>query len=115
MTNGLVFLARHGRYVLASGLLAGILLPETAQGLRLYLPQMIIFLLFITAFRIGPTDAVSGLRHGFGVLKAALFLQLALPLIAIGVMVLIGISDTTFGIAILFENAGGILHHVAAG
>lgn len=105
MTNALVFLARHGRYVLACGLLAGILLPETAQGLRPYLPQMTIFLLFVTAFRIGPTEAVAGLRHGFGVLKTALFLQLALPLIAIAVMVLMGISHTTFGIAILLMLA----------
>lgn len=105
MTNILVFLARHGRYVLVVGLVAGFLLPEVAQRLRLYLPQMIIFLLFITAFRIGPVDAVAGISQGFGVLKIAVFLQLILPLIVMGLMILLGFSGTTLGIAILLMLA----------
>ena len=105
MTTALVFLARHGRYVLVVGLVAGLLLPELAQRLRPYLPQMIVFLLFITAFRIGWRTAVAGVKQGFGVFKVAIFLQLILPLVAMGAMILLGVSGTTFGIAILLMLA----------
>tara|TARA_B100001093_G_C26755783_1_gene983299 strand:+ start:216 stop:1172 length:957 start_codon:yes stop_codon:yes gene_type:complete len=105
MTYTLAILARHGRYVLVAGLVLGFILPGLAQHLRIYLPQMIIFLLFITAFRIGPVAAVAGIREGFGVLKVAVFLQLTLPLVAMAIMILLGISGTTFGIAILLMLA----------
>ena len=105
MTNVLVLLARHGRYVLVAGLVVGFLFPGLAGILRPYLPQMIIFLLFITAFRVGPKEAMLGIRRGFGVLKVAVFLQLILPLGAMSAMVLLGISGTTFGIAILLMLA----------
>ena len=36
------FVARHGRYALAGGLLAGFLLPDIAQNLRACLPHMIL-------------------------------------------------------------------------
>ena len=83
MLELLAWVARHGRYALVGGLLAGFLLPQAAQALHPYLPEMILFLLFFSAFRIGLKDALAGLRHGFIALKVTLVLQLVLPMVAL--------------------------------
>ena len=99
------FVARHGRYALACGLLAGVLLPDIAQMLRPFLPQMILFLLFLTAFRIGAKATLEGLRNSLGALKVALIFQLVLPLMALAVFIPLGLSDTTFAIVIVLMLA----------
>jgi len=76
----LAFAAKHGKACLVLGLMAGLALPELAAWLRPWLPQMIALLLFLTAFRIGPREAVQSLgalRRTAGLL---LVLQLALPM-----------------------------------
>jgi ACR3 family arsenite transporter len=105
MLELLAWVARHGRYALAGGLLAGFLLPQTAQALRPYLPEMILSLLFLNAFRIGPKDALAGLRHSFSALKITLVLQLVLPMVALCIFSVLGIADTVFGLAILLMLA----------
>ena len=99
------FVARHGRYALAGGLLAGFLLPDIAQNLRPFLPQMILFLLFLTAFRIGAKATLLGLRNSFAALKVALIFQLVLPLVALAVFIPLGLSHTTFAIVIVLMLA----------
>jgi hypothetical protein len=105
MLELLAWVARHGRYALLGGLLAGFLLPQTAQALRPYLPEMILFLLFLNAFRIGPKDVLAGLRHSFSALKITLVLQLVLPMVALCIFSVLGIADTVFGLAILLMLA----------
>ncbi len=105
MTGLLIFVARHGRYALVAGLLAGLLLPGVAQTLRPYLPQMVAFLLFLTALRIGPKAALAGLADGLGTLRIALIYQLAMPLAALGLFMALGISGTPFAVAIVLMLA----------
>ena len=105
MLELLAFIARHGRYVLAGGLLAGFLLPDAAQKLRPFLPQMILFLLFLTAFRIGAKATLAGLKNSLSALKVALILQLGLPLLALAVFVPLGLSNTPFAIVIVLMLA----------
>jgi ACR3 family arsenite transporter len=105
MLELLAWVARHGRYALLGGLLAGFLLPQTAQALRPYLPEMILSLLFLNAFRIGPKEALAGLRHSFSALKITLVLQLVLPMVALCIFSVFGIADTVFGLAILLMLA----------
>lgn len=83
----LAFAARHGKACLLLGLLAGLTLPGLAAFLRPWLPHMIAFLLFLTAFRIGPVDAVESLDALGRTSLTLLILQLALP---IGAIVLLG-------------------------
>ncbi|MCB1363262.1 MAG: hypothetical protein KDK02_04025 [Rhodobacteraceae bacterium] len=88
----LILAARHARACLVVGLLAGLLLPGLAAWLRPYLPQMVAALLFLTALRIGPREAVHSL-HALGrTALAVLVLQLALPLALVALLVLAGLS-----------------------
>ena len=75
------------------------------QLLRPFLPQMILFLLFLTAFRIGAKATLEGLRNSLGALKVALIFQLVLPLMALAVFIPLGLSDTTFAIVIVLMLA----------
>ena len=101
MLNALALVARHGRVALVLGLLAGLALPDTAQMLRPWLPQMVAGLLFLTAFRIGAQAALGGLSDSITTLKAVLVLQLALPLVALALFAALGIADTPVAIAII--------------
>ncbi|MGR3503788.1 hypothetical protein [Pseudaestuariivita sp.] len=76
----MLFLARHARWVLVAGLIAGVLLPGWAAVLTPWLQVMVAVLLALTAFRIGP-GLLAGLRGaGLADLRAVLVLQLVLPL-----------------------------------
>ena len=76
-------------------------MPNVAQILRPWLPQMIAALLFLTAFRIGPNAALGGLADGLSTLKVALLYQVVMPLVALAVFWAVGVSATPFAIAIL--------------
>lgn len=93
----LAFAARHGKACLVAGLLAGLLLPGLAVAMRPWLPELVGFLLFLTAFRIGPRDAVENLGAVQRTGALVLLLQLVLPV----------------GAAILF-GAAGVLDHPLA-
>lgn len=101
MKAALGFVARNGRYVLVLGLALGLLAPGLAAALKPWLPEMVAFLLFLTAFRIGAPDAMAGLRNGFGALRLALVYQLALPLIALAGFAAFGVLHTPYAFAIL--------------
>ena len=79
----LAFCARHGRWGLVVGLVAGLALPDLAQAMRPWLPHMVAGLLFITAFRVGYRGSVGQLSAAPRVLAEVLALQLLLPLVPI--------------------------------
>ncbi|MGB0506015.1 MAG: hypothetical protein ACPGGK_07435 [Pikeienuella sp.] len=101
MLGALRFVARKGRFVLVLGLAVGLLTPGLAAELKPWLPEMVAFLLFLTAFRIGAPDAMAGLRDGLGTLRLALIYQLAMPLIALGLFAGFGILNTPYAFAII--------------
>ena len=101
MLTPLAFVARHGRAALVLGLMAGLLLPDLAEFLRPWIPELVALLLFLTAFRIGARAAFGGLADGISSLRAVLVLQLALPLLALLLFWLSGVEATPAAIAIL--------------
>lgn len=101
MTRLLALAARHGRFVLVLGLLAGLLLPGLASALRPWLPQMVAALLLLNAYRIGWRRAAGGLREGLGALSAVVLLQLALPLLALGAATLLGVAASPAALALI--------------
>ncbi|MEY8839623.1 hypothetical protein AB9K41_11405, partial [Cribrihabitans sp. XS_ASV171] len=76
-----IIVARHGKFGLLAGLLAGLALPGTAALLRPRIPEMVTLLLFLTAFRIGFRDTVHNMRAILRTTAAVLVLQLAMPLV----------------------------------
>ncbi|OBY25696.1 hypothetical protein [Leisingera sp. JC1] len=101
MLRALAFAARHGRAGLVLGLLAGLLLPGLAAALQPWLPEMVAGLLFLNAYRIGLRKAAGGLADGIGTLKAIALLQVALPLLALGIAALFGVAQTPAAVALI--------------
>ncbi|GAB5447677.1 hypothetical protein [Gymnodinialimonas sp.] len=97
----LAFCARHGRWGLVVGLIAGLALPGLAQAMRPWLPHMVAGLLFITAFRVGYRGSVGQLSAAPRVLAEVLVLQLVLPLVGLAVVFAFGLSATTAALAIV--------------
>lgn len=97
----LAFCARHGRWGLVVGLLAGLALPGLAQAMRPWLPHMVAGLLFITAFRVGYRGSVGQLRALPRVGAEVLVLQLGLPLLGLAVVFAFGLWDSTAALAIV--------------
>lgn len=95
----LTLAARHGRWCLVLGLLAGLSLPGLAEAMRPHLPWMIAGLLFLAAFRIGPEAIWSGLRSDFGMLRLVLIYQIVAPLTVFGLAYVMGASGTTAALA----------------
>lgn len=96
----LAFAARHGKACLVAGLLAGLLLPGLASAMRPWLPELVGFLLFLTAFRIGPRDAVENLGAVKRTGGLVLFLQLALPVVAVLTFRSFGVMDAPLALAV---------------
>ncbi len=107
MIRTLAFAAQNGRYILLLGLIAGLLLQDVAQFLKPWLPSMVAFLLFLTAFRIGHRKALGELADVADTLKVVLVYQLVLPLLAIVVFKAFGLSGSMYSIAaiLLFAAA----------
>lgn len=100
MTKGLAFIARHGKFGLAIGLAAGLALPDIAVLLKPWIPEMVAFLLFLTAFRIGPSEAAGGfdaLKRTTGLI---LILQLLAPVVFLSVLSLFAIPVSPLALAI---------------
>ncbi|MBT3141389.1 hypothetical protein KL867_10025 [Ruegeria litorea] len=99
MHLGLAFIARHGKFGLIIGLVAGLLLPGLAAVMRPWIPEMVALLLFLTAFRIGPVEAVESLDALTRTAATALVLQLVLPLGFIACLWVFGLSLTPLAMA----------------
>lgn len=97
----LAFIARHGRACLVLGLVAGLTLPGVAVALRPALPEMVAFLLFLTAFRIGLRAALQSLAALRQTAGLALVMQVGLPLIAAAGFAAAGLLDTPVALALL--------------
>lgn len=105
MVHLLKTLSCHARACLLIGLAAGLLLPSLAGALAPWLPQMVAGLLTITALRIGhqaTKGAVSDLRWGLG---AIFVLQLAVPIVCLGILTLLGLAQTPAGLALVLTTA----------
>ncbi len=100
MLRALGFFACYGRFVLVAGLLAGLLAPSLAMALKPWLTELVLLLLFLTAFRVGLPDALLGLRSVRVTLKVVLVYQLGLPLAAIVTFALLGLAQTPVALAI---------------
>ncbi|WP_226780459.1 hypothetical protein [Oceaniglobus trochenteri] len=96
----LIFAARHGRWVLVGGLVAGVLLPGLAAVLRPFVPQMVALLLFLAALRIGTGVFAGALRALPLTVGVVLAVQLALPLLVIAGARALGLADTPTAIAL---------------
>ncbi|MEM9731877.1 MAG: hypothetical protein AAF903_00165 [Pseudomonadota bacterium] len=84
------FFARHGRAVLIAGLVVGIAVPPLAMAMKTYLPELIGFLLFVTALRIDPVAALSkgaGLGRTAGIV---VLYQLFIPVVALAAFWFLG-------------------------
>lgn len=82
--------ARQGRAILVLGLVAGILLPGLAGLLKSWLAEMVAGLLFIAAFRVGPSGAIGALGD-FGKSAAlCLIFQVAMPVFTVLAFNLLG-------------------------
>ncbi|CUH88104.1 hypothetical protein PH5382_02036 [Phaeobacter sp. CECT 5382] len=101
----LTSVARHGQVALVLGLLAGFLLKDLAAALKPWLPEMVAGLLFLTAFRIGAPRAFGGLKDGVSSLKSVLILQMLLPMLAVGLFWLLGLSATPLAVALVLMLA----------
>ena len=101
MIAALGHIARHGRIGLVLGLLAGVLLPDVALMLRPWLPEMIGLLLFLTALRIGATQAVGSIGALGQSAKIVLVYQVVLPVLAFGAFWLFGLAATPVALIVV--------------
>lgn len=102
------FLARHGRVVLVLGLIAAVLLPEVAQVLKGWLPELIASLLFMAALRIGARDAIGRLADLRSSLALVAVYQIAVPLVLFAVFRMLGWSGPLVTAALLVGAACSI-------
>lgn len=84
---------------LALGLVAGLLLPGVATAMRPFLPVLVMALLFLVALRIGPARARHGLSNLPATLMLVLTLQLALPLVVVGLALGCGVASSPYVLA----------------
>lgn len=101
MLTALRYIARHGRACLVAGLLAGLLLPQAAQALRPWLPELVGLLIFFAALRIGPRQALGQIGDLRETLTIVLVFQVALPLAAFAVAWVLGLWTIPFVVAVV--------------
>jgi len=103
---GLMHLAaRHAQLCLILGLVAGLTLPSVAEAMKDWLAWLVAMLLCLTAYRIGPAEALRGLSGIGRYLGFLIGLQIALPLLAVLVLLLVGGFGTPFGLALMLMLA----------
>ncbi len=100
MLKGLGVFAHYGRFVLVGGLVAGLVLPGAALALRPWLSELVLLLLFLTAFRVGLPAALEGLNQTRNTLGIVIVYQLALPLLCITLFAVFGQAQSPIAIAL---------------
>lgn len=108
LVAALQWLARNGRLVLVAGLLIGIGLPDLAQGLQPYIPEAAALMLFVTALRIGPREAIGRLTQIRTSLVVVLAYQIALPCMFALTFLALGLSGPIANALILVAAASPI-------
>ncbi|MEY8841691.1 hypothetical protein AB9K41_21905 [Cribrihabitans sp. XS_ASV171] len=101
----LALAARHGRWCLVAGLLAGLGLPGLALTLRPWLPELVAGLLFVAALRIGPGATLGGLRELGHTLRTVAIYQLVAPLVALALVTALGVAGTAPALALVLVLA----------
>ena len=98
MSTGLsAAVARHGRWLLIAGLLAGVAVPGAAGAVAPLVGPLVVALLFLAVLRLGPGDLAKGRRALGPSVGTAVALQLALPLAVIGGLALTGTLGSAWG------------------
>jgi hypothetical protein len=90
-------IARHGRWLLIAGLLAGVALPGAAAGVAPFVGILVAALLFLAVLRLGRSDLADGRRAFARSALLALGLQMGLPLAAIALLAWVGALATPWG------------------
>lgn len=103
----LFWLAARGRFVLLTGLAAGIGIPPLARAMEPAIVPLIATLLFLAAIRIGPKAARPRQAEVPRYLLLALAFQTAMPLAALAVLAALGWDGTTIGIGVVLMLAAG--------
>ncbi|WP_299669317.1 hypothetical protein [uncultured Ruegeria sp.] len=97
--------ARHGPYVLVSGLVAGLLLPGLAGPMRPLLPPLVMILLFLTLLRMKPGAIVGSLTDLRQVAGTIVVFQLAMPLLVAAAGFTAGWSNAPVFLSLLIMAA----------
>ncbi|MFC3614805.1 hypothetical protein ACFORG_13615 [Lutimaribacter marinistellae] len=95
------FAARHGKRCLFIGLVIGLSFPALAQQVKVYLPALVAGLLFLASFRMSPAALLNGLRNTRPTLRLVAIYQVAAPLVAVGLVTLMGVQGTTAAFALI--------------
>jgi ACR3 family arsenite transporter len=101
----LIFFARLGPWVLASGLVIGIAVPELGAVIRPWLPQMVVLLLFLASLRIGFAEMAGSVRALLQAGGMVLVFQLLCPLGVVMVGYVFGVVDQTWLVALVIMMA----------
>lgn len=101
----LTLVARHGRWCLVGGLVAGLGLPGLAAWLRPFLPELVVGLLFVAALRIGPRATLGGLGALGHTLRSVAIYQLAAPLLALAVVMALDLAAAPAALALVLVLA----------
>lgn len=96
-----LFAAKHARWCLVLGLLAGVTLPGLAAAIKPWLPTLVAALLLLSALRIGPKAALGNLTDIRRTATLLIIYQLALPLALLGLLLIFGFASSTMGLAIV--------------
>jgi hypothetical protein len=99
------FAARHGRWCLVLGLLAGLALPGVALAMRPHLPALIALLLLLAALRIGPRTAMGSLDALGQTVRRVLLFQLAAPIAVLAILFPLGLATTSAGLVLVLMLA----------
>lgn len=98
--------ANKGRMVLIAGLVAGVGFPGLAATLKPYLPEMVAFLLFLAALRIGPKQAVGASRDLSATLGIVALFQIAVPVALYALFHLLGLQGPlVFAVVLMAAGA----------
>lgn len=82
--------ARHARWVLVLGLVAGLLLQGIAAHFKPTIPWFIAALLFTASLRIGPRSAIGALGELGRHIEVTLLMQLAFPVCLLAIVIAFG-------------------------
>ena len=82
--------AIHGRWLLVAGLCAAIAFPGLAARMQEVLPATVALLLFFSALRVGPRQAVGAARDLGHSLYLVVVLQLVCPILFAGLLIATG-------------------------
>lgn len=110
MIQALAYLAGQGRRVLLAGLVLGVLvglaLPDLAGPLEKLVAPVVVTLLFLAVLRLGPEGVRAGLAGWRAGVLSVLALQLLLPCLAVGVLLVLQVESIwAFGLVLVLAAA----------